>query len=61
MEQKDPLELKISFLSPFGKFITAPYPALIVALKADPSVYEWTHDGGKESIVSSAEDLRAIG
>jgi len=56
-----PTKIENFLLSPSGKLITAPYPALIVALNADPSVYEWIHDVGKESIVSSAEALSAMG
>ena len=37
-----------------------PYPALMVALKTDPSVYAWIQSLGYELIVSSAMDLRVF-
>ena len=41
--------------------IIIPSPALIVALKAEPSVYTWMMSVGYEAMVSSAEAFKAAG
>lgn len=58
IKQKEPLELKTSFLDPLGT--TPQYPALMVALKADLLVYEWIYVLGYISIVLRVDTLSAI-